>query len=158
MIYQLIVASFKQNISNELRRRQSVEPSTVASVLGNSDMVKVPIQITGITDGEENCTTPTSALLEIANGEVGNMVAVNENVNPDTQNGDGITDGEENCATPTSALLETTNGGAGNTVAINENVSPDTQNGDGPGGQNVFQSLQSISAQRVSPDVNDCVL
>ncbi|EEF34933.1 AT-hook motif nuclear-localized protein 9 [Ricinus communis] len=89
---QLIVASFKQNISKELKLRQSSESST-CSVPGNTEMVRVPIQIVGITDGggdQENCT-PTSPVVEPRNAEAENTIITKQHMKPVPQNGSGQT-------------------------------------------------------------------
>ncbi|XP_050213823.1 uncharacterized protein LOC126665153 [Mercurialis annua] len=87
---QLIVASFKQNISKELKLRQPTESST-CSELANMETVKYPIQIAGITDrkgDQENCTTPTSSVSEHTNEEpVTPTVTVNQQIEVITQNG-----------------------------------------------------------------------
>ncbi|KAJ4843602.1 hypothetical protein Tsubulata_029029, partial [Turnera subulata] len=83
----LIAAGPIQNITREIKiRRQSAESFTVAAAVpGATDMLKIPAQIGPITDGEDNCATPMSALLEPTNGEAGNTVTVNQNLNPSSQ-------------------------------------------------------------------------
>jgi hypothetical protein len=88
LIYQLVIASFKQNIGKGIKRRQSADPSASSS-LPNSDVVRVPVKIAGTTDGEDNCTTPTSALSEPRNEEAGNTVISNQQANTDSQNSSG---------------------------------------------------------------------
>ncbi|KAG6763117.1 hypothetical protein POTOM_033652 [Populus tomentosa] len=89
LIYQLIIASFKQNIGKEIKRRQSADPPTAPSLLANSDMVRVPAQIAGTTGAEDNCTTPTSALSEPRNEEAGSTVISNQQANAGSQNSSG---------------------------------------------------------------------
>jgi hypothetical protein len=89
LIYQLIIASFKQNIGKEIKRRQSADPPTAPSLLANSDMVRVPTQIAGTTDAEDNCTTPTSALSEPRNEEAGSTIISNQQANTGSQNSSG---------------------------------------------------------------------
>ncbi|KAJ8749939.1 hypothetical protein K2173_013854 [Erythroxylum novogranatense] len=72
---QLIVASFKQNISRELKMRQSNESSTATSL---PTTAKFPTRT--------SCTTPTSVLSEPLNGEAANAAAINQNLSPDYQN------------------------------------------------------------------------
>ncbi|XP_024464919.1 AT-hook motif nuclear-localized protein 1 [Populus trichocarpa] len=86
---QLIIASFKQNIGKEIKRRQSADPPTAPSLLANSDMVRVPTQIAGTTDAEDNCTTPTSALSEPRNEEAGSTIISNQQANTGSQNSSG---------------------------------------------------------------------
>ncbi|CAK7329281.1 unnamed protein product [Dovyalis caffra] len=86
---QLIIASFKQNIGKEIKRRQSVEQPTAPSLHADSNIVRVPIQIAGTTDREDNCTTPTSALSEPRNEEAGNRVISNQQANAGSQNPSG---------------------------------------------------------------------
>lgn len=78
---QLIVGSFKQDISKELKRRCSTESSIAASLHNNSELVRVPIQIAQTIDGDENCVTPTSALLESSHGGAINVVSGNHRMN-----------------------------------------------------------------------------
>ncbi|KAI5577718.1 hypothetical protein BDE02_09G133300 [Populus trichocarpa] len=85
---QLIIASFKQNIGKEIKR-QSADPPTAPSLLANSDMVRVPTQIAGTTDAEDNCTTPTSALSEPRNEEAGSTIISNQQANTGSQNSSG---------------------------------------------------------------------
>ena len=89
MIYQLVIASFKQNIGKGIKRRQSADPPAAPSLPANSDVVRVPVKIAGTTDGEDNCTTPTSALSEPRNEEAGNTVISNQQANTDSQNSSG---------------------------------------------------------------------
>ncbi|KAJ6985979.1 hypothetical protein NC653_023797 [Populus alba x Populus x berolinensis] len=86
---QLIIASFKQNIGKEIKRRQSADPPTAPSLLASSDMVRVPAQIAGTTGAEDNCTTPTSALSEPRNEEAGSTVISNQQANASSQNSSG---------------------------------------------------------------------
>ncbi|KAG6761797.1 hypothetical protein POTOM_035033 [Populus tomentosa] len=89
LIYQLIIASFKQNIGKEIKRRQSADPPTAPGLLANSDIVRVPTQIAGTTDAEDNCTTPTSALSEPRNEEAGSTIISNQQANTGSQNSSG---------------------------------------------------------------------
>ncbi|KAJ7001672.1 AT-hook motif nuclear-localized protein 1-like [Populus alba x Populus x berolinensis] len=86
---QLVIASFKQNISKGIKRRQSADPPAAPSLPASSDVVRVPVKIAGTTDGEDNCTTPTSALSEPRNEEAGNTVISNQQANTDSQNSSG---------------------------------------------------------------------
>ncbi|KAL9370533.1 hypothetical protein Peur_035673 [Populus x canadensis] len=88
LIYQLIIASFKQNIGKEIKRRQSADPPTAPSLLANR-MVRVPTQIAGTTDAEDKCTTPTSALSEPRNEEAGSTIISNQQANTGSQNSSG---------------------------------------------------------------------
>ncbi|KAJ8767697.1 hypothetical protein K2173_020637 [Erythroxylum novogranatense] len=81
---QLVVASFKQNISKELKLKQSAQASTGKLVQATA---KFPTRIVGVSHIEENCTTPTSVLSEPMTGEAGNAVVMNQNASPDSQNG-----------------------------------------------------------------------
>ncbi|KAF3455116.1 hypothetical protein FNV43_RR05564 [Rhamnella rubrinervis] len=77
---QLIVGSFKQDISKELdKRRYSAESSSAASLLGNSELVRVPIQLAQTIDGDEGRVTLSSALLEPpVHGGAVNAIAANQ--------------------------------------------------------------------------------
>ncbi|GAV79712.1 AT_hook domain-containing protein/DUF296 domain-containing protein, partial [Cephalotus follicularis] len=60
---QLVIATFKQNTYQKIKRRHSAESSTAASVFGNSHTVRVssPIANAGVADDDENSSTPISA-------------------------------------------------------------------------------------------------
>ncbi|XP_022730615.1 AT-hook motif nuclear-localized protein 11-like [Durio zibethinus] len=55
---QLIVASFKQNIGRQIRRKYSAATSTSANIFASSEEVNVPSQVTGMADDGENCAPP----------------------------------------------------------------------------------------------------
>ncbi|XP_039019167.1 AT-hook motif nuclear-localized protein 1-like [Hibiscus syriacus] len=56
---QLILASFKQNIGREIRRKYCGRASTSANIVASSEMVNVPInQVTPTADNHEKCTSP----------------------------------------------------------------------------------------------------
>jgi hypothetical protein len=84
LIYQLIVGSFNQNISKKIKRRPSAESSTAAGIPCVSDSVRVPSHISDMTtDGDDNCTTPTSTFLEPPPVHGGSdFFALNQNMNP----------------------------------------------------------------------------
>ncbi|XP_059429014.1 AT-hook motif nuclear-localized protein 1-like [Corylus avellana] len=79
---QLIVGSFKQNISKKIERRPSSESSTAAGIPCVSDSIRVPSHISDITDGDDNCTTPTSTFLEPPVHGGSDFFALNQNMNP----------------------------------------------------------------------------
>ncbi|KAL4301920.1 hypothetical protein GQ457_10G008300 [Hibiscus cannabinus] len=55
---QLIVASFKQNISREIRRKYCGGTSTSTNIFASSEMVNAPMnQLTPGADNQENCTS-----------------------------------------------------------------------------------------------------
>ncbi|KAK8697759.1 hypothetical protein V6N13_113897 [Hibiscus sabdariffa] len=57
-VYQLIVASFKQNISREIRRKYCGGTSTSTNIFASSEMVNAPMnQLTPGADNHENCTS-----------------------------------------------------------------------------------------------------
>ncbi|XP_015873525.3 AT-hook motif nuclear-localized protein 1 [Ziziphus jujuba] len=78
---QLIIGSFKQDISKELKRRCPTESSSAASLLNNSELVRVPIQVARTINGDENCVTPRSALLEPSHGGAINVISGNQRMN-----------------------------------------------------------------------------
>ncbi|KAJ6368960.1 hypothetical protein OIU78_001350 [Salix suchowensis] len=86
---QLVIASFKQNIGKEIKRRQSADNSAAPRLPTNSDAVRVPVKIAGTLDEEDNCTTPTSALSEPRNEEADNTVISNQQANTASQNSSG---------------------------------------------------------------------
>ncbi|KAE8712223.1 Detected protein of unknown function [Hibiscus syriacus] len=56
---QLILASFKQNIGREIRRKYCGGALTSANIVASSEMVNVPInQVTPAADNQEKCTSP----------------------------------------------------------------------------------------------------
>ncbi|KAG6632191.1 AT-hook motif nuclear-localized protein 9-like isoform X2 [Carya illinoinensis] len=89
---QLIIASFKQNINKEIRRKHShtaqkkrkhsVESNAAASIPRVSDTGRVPKHIAKISDGDDSCTTPTSALLESVYGRALDILAGKQNMTP----------------------------------------------------------------------------
>ncbi|KAJ6765763.1 DUF296 DOMAIN PROTEIN [Salix purpurea] len=86
---QLVIASFKQNIGKEIKRRQSADNSAAPRLPANSDAARVPVKIAGTLDEEDNCTTPTSALSEPRNEEADNTVISNQQANTASQNSSG---------------------------------------------------------------------
>ncbi|XP_021279291.1 AT-hook motif nuclear-localized protein 11-like [Herrania umbratica] len=52
---QLVVGSFKQNISRGIKRKYSAGRSTSVNDSASSKMVNLPIQVTGMADDDENC-------------------------------------------------------------------------------------------------------
>ncbi|KAG6682406.1 hypothetical protein I3842_13G139900 [Carya illinoinensis] len=89
---QLIIASFKQNINKEIRRKHShtaqkkrkhsVESNAAASIPRVSDTGRVPKHIAKMSDGDDSCTTPTSALLESVYGRALDILAGKQNMTP----------------------------------------------------------------------------
>ncbi|KAF5447585.1 hypothetical protein F2P56_033126 [Juglans regia] len=87
---QLIIASFKQNINKEIRRKHShtdqkkrkhsVESNDAASIPRVSDTGRVPKRIAKMSDGDDSCTTPTSALLESVYGRAFDILAMKQNM------------------------------------------------------------------------------
>ncbi|KDP34364.1 hypothetical protein JCGZ_11247 [Jatropha curcas] len=60
---QLIVASFKQNISKNIKLSQLANFSTAGgTLLADSEIPKFSIQIAAITEGEGNCTEAANTL------------------------------------------------------------------------------------------------
>ncbi|XVF69083.1 hypothetical protein PTKIN_Ptkin11bG0052100 [Pterospermum kingtungense] len=79
---QLIVASFKQNIGCEIRRKYSAGTSTPANIFASSEMVNVPIQETGMDDNYDNCTpTPATVTVRADCMKSDNNIAENHNFN-----------------------------------------------------------------------------
>ncbi|KAJ0083361.1 hypothetical protein Patl1_30504 [Pistacia atlantica] len=79
---QLIVATFKKNIAKEIKRRYSSDSSTAASRLGDSKMAAIPINNARMTDDDENPSTPTTTLLELAHKGVDTVIAENHHSSP----------------------------------------------------------------------------
>ncbi|GKV16652.1 hypothetical protein SLEP1_g27266 [Rubroshorea leprosula] len=74
---QLVVASFKQSIGRELKRKYSAESSTAASNFANPAVSKGPISIhRKLTDDEGLCTTATPAPVHM---EADKVIAENHN-------------------------------------------------------------------------------
>jgi hypothetical protein len=92
LIYQLIIGSFKQNISKEIKKRHSAESSTAASIPCVSDLVRVPSHVSKITDGDECCATPTSTFLEPVHGGAVDFLALNQNMDPFSPHSFGLND------------------------------------------------------------------
>ncbi|GLU19250.1 hypothetical protein SLE2022_355110 [Rubroshorea leprosula] len=79
---QLVVASFKQNIGKELKRKYSDESSAAASNFVDPAVVNVPVYIPRmLVDDEEICTMPMSATPELVHLEADNVIAENYNFN-----------------------------------------------------------------------------
>ncbi|GMY15893.1 AT-hook motif nuclear-localized protein 9-like [Fagus crenata] len=79
---QLIVGSFKQNLNKKIKKRHSAESSTAASIPCPSDLVRVPIHLAKMNDGDDSCTTPTSSLLDPIRGGAVDILALRQNMNP----------------------------------------------------------------------------
>ncbi|XP_057451875.1 AT-hook motif nuclear-localized protein 10-like [Lotus japonicus] len=61
---RLILATFKQNISNHMKRRQSCGSSTASNIPGNPDSARGDLhKVPRMTKGEIICPTPISAVL-----------------------------------------------------------------------------------------------
>lgn len=60
-IHQLIVASFKQNISLEIRRKYPAGTSIAANIYGNSQMVEVSIEDRSLMDDPPPATVTVRA-------------------------------------------------------------------------------------------------
>ncbi|XVF19792.1 hypothetical protein REPUB_Repub11eG0141400 [Reevesia pubescens] len=81
---QLIIASFKQNIGHEIRRKYSAGSSTSANVFASSEMVNIPIQM---ADNVDNCTSVPAPVAVRADPvkadsvKSDNVVAENHNFN-----------------------------------------------------------------------------
>jgi hypothetical protein len=82
LIYQLLFASFKQNVSKELKRRHSAESSATASIPCVSDLPRVPSHISKMTDGDDSEATPTSTFSEPVRGGDVDFFALNQNMDP----------------------------------------------------------------------------
>ncbi|EXB81623.1 hypothetical protein L484_014107 [Morus notabilis] len=73
---QIVVGSFKQDISSQLRRLSG--ESAVANVLASPDLVRVPVMMAPTNVDERNLT---SAFLESAHGgAAGNSIAANQHM------------------------------------------------------------------------------
>nr|POE70151.1 hypothetical protein CFP56_43152 [Quercus suber] len=78
----LIVGSFKQKLNKKFKRRHSTESSSSAIIPSPSDLVRVPIHMAKLTDGDDSCTTPTSSLVDPIQGGAVGVLVVRQNMNP----------------------------------------------------------------------------
>ncbi|KAL5763853.1 hypothetical protein ACOSQ2_016447 [Xanthoceras sorbifolium] len=78
MVYQLIVATFKQNVIKEYKRRQSTDSLLKANKLRDLQMVRVPMHIPTMTDDNDNCITPTTALSAVGYKEGDTVITENQ--------------------------------------------------------------------------------
>ncbi|XP_031283497.1 uncharacterized protein LOC116142190 isoform X4 [Pistacia vera] len=136
---QLIVATFKKNIAKEIKRRYSSDSSTAASRLGDSKMAGIPINNARMTDDDENPSTQTTTLLELAHKGVDTVIAENHHSSPASpqivdENALQISDQE------TSQDM---------TIAENKIQSPTSLHNIS---ENALQDLQPISERGTSPD------
>ncbi|XP_050281548.1 AT-hook motif nuclear-localized protein 7-like [Quercus robur] len=79
---QLIVGSFKQKLNKKLKRRRSIESSSSAIIPSPTDLVRFPIHMAKLTDGDDSCTTPTSSLMDPVQGGAVGVLVVRPNMNP----------------------------------------------------------------------------
>lgn len=73
------MGSFKQNISNEIKRRLSPAPSSAANMPGDSDSARL-LQEPKMIESEQNFPSPTSGFMPTTNG-------LPDHVMPGTSNG-----------------------------------------------------------------------
>lgn len=82
LICQLIVASFKQNIGKELKRKYSDESPAAVSNFVDPAVANVPVYIPRmLVDDEGICNMPMSAPPELVYMEADNVIAENQNFN-----------------------------------------------------------------------------
>ncbi|XP_062172859.1 AT-hook motif nuclear-localized protein 1-like [Alnus glutinosa] len=79
---ELVVASFKQYISKELKRRHSAKSTAAASIPSASDLVRAPSHISKMTDGDDSGATPTSTFSEPVRGGAVGFFDLNQNMDP----------------------------------------------------------------------------
>ncbi|KAK7262213.1 hypothetical protein RJT34_29776 [Clitoria ternatea] len=58
----LVMGTFKQNISNQMKRRQLIASSNAANMLGNQDSEKEPSKAPKLMEGEQSCFSSTLGL------------------------------------------------------------------------------------------------
>ncbi|KAK7853708.1 at-hook motif nuclear-localized protein 1 [Quercus suber] len=78
---QLIVGSFKQKRNKNFKRRRPTESSSSAIIPSPFDLVRVPIHMARLTDGDDSCTTPTSSLMDPIQGGAVGVLVVRQSMN-----------------------------------------------------------------------------
>ncbi|MBA0548494.1 hypothetical protein Golob_019592 [Gossypium lobatum] len=82
---QLIVASFKQNIGREIRRKYCGGNSASAKIFASSEMANAPInQVSAMAEDREKCTSPppVAVIMKADSLKSNTIVAENNNINP----------------------------------------------------------------------------
>ncbi|KAL1161286.1 hypothetical protein V6Z11_A07G122900, partial [Gossypium hirsutum] len=82
---QLIVASFKQNIGREIRRKYCGGTSASANIFASSEMVNAPInQVSATAEDHEKCTSPppVAVIMKADCLKSNTIVAEINNINP----------------------------------------------------------------------------
>ncbi|TKY67121.1 AT-hook motif nuclear-localized protein 9 [Spatholobus suberectus] len=80
---QLVMATFKQNISNQIKRKQLSESSNAPIIMANPNSERDQLKVPRLTEGEKSCPSPTTGLEPTATTTNG----VADNVFPATSNG-----------------------------------------------------------------------
>ncbi|XP_028776843.1 AT-hook motif nuclear-localized protein 7-like, partial [Neltuma alba] len=111
---QLILGSFKQNISSEIKRRLSPGSSGAADMPGDSDSVRLSLQVPKLIESEQSFPSPTSGLMPTSNGLPDHVMprtsnGLSDNVTAATANGNGLPD----FFTPNQSMQSTSLNGAG---------------------------------------------
>ncbi|XWS73971.1 hypothetical protein CRYUN_Cryun02cG0175200 [Craigia yunnanensis] len=144
---QLIVASFKQNIGREIRRKYSAGTSTSANIFDSSELLDVPIQVTGMADGKENCTPPPAPVtvradpVKADSAKSDNIVGENHNFNSTSLESVG----------PNNMQKED------NVIAENDDLNPTSPQSVGPNNLQTSPVSQPISDEMITPDSNASV-
>ncbi|XP_020215453.1 AT-hook motif nuclear-localized protein 9-like [Cajanus cajan] len=99
---QLVMGTFKQNISNQIKRKQLSESSSGPIVLVNPDSERDNLKVLKLTQGEQGCPSPpTTATIDdnvfpaTSNGVTDNVTPLDHNVQSASVNG-----GDLDCQSP----------------------------------------------------------
>ena len=147
--HQLIVASFKQNIGCEIRRKYSAGTSTSANIFSSSEKVNVPIQVTGMVDDDGNCTPPPAPVTVRADPvkadclKSDNIIAENHNFNSTSLESVGPNNSQK--ADPVKA---------DNAIAKNYDLNSTSPQSVGPNNLETLPVSQTISDEMITPDTN----
>ncbi|XWS52916.1 hypothetical protein CRYUN_Cryun11dG0113600 [Craigia yunnanensis] len=146
---QLIVASFKPKMGREIRRKYSAGTSTSANIFASSEMVNVPIQVTGMVDDDENCTPPSAPVTLRADHvkanclKSDNIIAENHNFNSTSLESIGPNNSQK--ADPVKA---------DNVIAKIHDLNYTSPQSVGPNNLKTLPVSQPMSDEMITPDTN----
>ncbi|XP_061352362.1 AT-hook motif nuclear-localized protein 9-like isoform X1 [Gastrolobium bilobum] len=147
---QLVMATFKQNISKQIKRRCLSGSSTAPNMPGNPDSVRVDLKVPKLIEGERSFPSPTSGLRPTAttNVEPDHVIPATtnelaDNVIPPTTN-----------EVPDNVIAATTNEVSDNIIAADNDMHSASVN---CGGDMNCQTLKPIKDQRMSEYVDASV-
>ncbi|XP_061352363.1 AT-hook motif nuclear-localized protein 22-like isoform X2 [Gastrolobium bilobum] len=148
--YELVMATFKQNISKQIKRRCLSGSSTAPNMPGNPDSVRVDLKVPKLIEGERSFPSPTSGLRPTAttNVEPDHVIPATtnelaDNVIPPTTN-----------EVPDNVIAATTNEVSDNIIAADNDMHSASVN---CGGDMNCQTLKPIKDQRMSEYVDASV-